>query len=265
MDIRLPSPRCEDCLCRSLRGQEGRSRHYPGIVDAVLTFEELTQWFTAEKITLEDTPDETAGGRARIFPTTGGILKSMNCDLADYTYLSVDGAENVISALRDIEQGNLHHCFIEMSMCPGSCVGGPVMEKYHRSPVRDYASVARYTRIDDFAVKQPTPADLTKPILPISTGSVKPSEAELNEILRRMGKNTARSRTQLVVPAATIPAAEKAAAIYAGKGRTSVLCLPFLMAKSREFSDTTSTTPPTGFLCSRKSWRCSRPTGLRCA
>lgn len=131
-------------------------------------------------------------------------------------------------------------------MCPGSCVGGPVMEKYHRSPVRDYASVARYTRIDDFAVKQPTPADLTKPILPISTGSVKPSEAELNEILRRMGKNTPDQELNCG-SCGYNTCREKAAAIYAGKADVS-MCLPFLMARAENFSDTIINNTPNGIL-----------------
>ena len=71
---------------------------------------------------------------ARFFPTTGGILKTMQNKYApDYTYLAVDGVENCIAALNDIEErATLQHCFIEMSACAGSCIGGPVMEKYHR-------------------------------------------------------------------------------------------------------------------------------------
>lgn len=31
-----------------------------------------------------------------------------------------------------------------MSACPGSCIGGPAMEKNHRAPVRDYITVRRF-------------------------------------------------------------------------------------------------------------------------
>ena len=51
-----------------------------------------------------------------------------------------------MAALKDIENGNIHNCFIEMSACVGSCIGGPVMEKYHRSPVKDYTAVADLRR-----------------------------------------------------------------------------------------------------------------------
>ena len=47
------------------------------IVDAVLTFEELTSWMKAEGIEPEQEIDVTAESRARFFPTTGGVLKTM--------------------------------------------------------------------------------------------------------------------------------------------------------------------------------------------
>lgn len=77
----------------------------------------------------------------------------MECAAKEYSYIAVDGAENCIAALRDIEKGNVHKCFIEMSMCAGSCIGGPVMEKYHRTPVRDYIRVSSYAGKEDFAAE----------------------------------------------------------------------------------------------------------------
>lgn len=77
----------------------------------------------------------------------------MECAAEEYSYIAVDGAENCIAALRDIEKGNVHKCFIEMSMCAGSCIGGPVMEKYHRTPVRDYIRVSNYAGKADLRPK----------------------------------------------------------------------------------------------------------------
>lgn len=118
------------CVAKKDEAAEGE------LVDAVLTFEELTEWLKAEGIELGQETDTLEESRSRWFPTTGGILKSMECDQPEYTYMAIDGMENCIAALKDIEQGKLRRCFIEMSACSGSCIGGPVMEKYHRSPVR---------------------------------------------------------------------------------------------------------------------------------
>mgnify|MGYP005878933631 CR=1 FL=1 len=38
----------------------------------------------------------------------------------------IDGVDNCIAVLRDIESGRIHKCFIEMSACVGSCIGGSV-------------------------------------------------------------------------------------------------------------------------------------------
>ena len=112
--------------------KKDEAEHYKGIVDAVLTFEELTEWLNSENIELEKEKDNDVFSRARFFPTTGGILKTMELDNSEFTYLALDGVENCIDALKDIENGKIHKCFIEMSACVGSCIGGPVMEKYHR-------------------------------------------------------------------------------------------------------------------------------------
>ena len=112
-----------------------------GEVNAVLTFDELTEWLNQENITVQPASELKKGGRARLFPTAGGILRCMEKPNAGYTYMAVDGAQNCLEVLEDLLHGGLHHCFIEMSVCTGSCVGGPVMEKFHRSPVRDYQAV----------------------------------------------------------------------------------------------------------------------------
>ena len=107
-----------------------------GVVDAVITFKELATMLREAGITVDSVPDSSEQSKARLFPTVGGILKTMNCSEKSYTYLAVDGVENCKSALEDIKSGSVHHCFIEMSACAGSCIGGPVMEKYRNSPVR---------------------------------------------------------------------------------------------------------------------------------
>ena len=138
-----------------------------GEVDAVLTFDELTEWLNQENITVQPASELKKGGRARLFPTAGGILRCMEKPNAGYTYMAVDGAQNCLEVLEDLLHGGLHHCFIEMSVCTGSCVGGPVMEKFHRSPVRDYQAVDRVTGQRDFDLPQPSSAQLSQKRLPL--------------------------------------------------------------------------------------------------
>lgn len=226
--------------------KKDEAEHYTGIVDAVLTYEELTKWLEAEHITPEPDMDETEESRARFFPTTGGILKTMAQNAPGYTYVAIDGVENCMAALRDIESGKVHKCFIEMSACIGSCVGGPVMEKYHRAPIADYTAVAHYTGKKDFNVTQPDSEEIRKIFEPIELRYGTPSDAEIAEILKKMGKN--RPEDELNCGSCGYNTCrEKAIAIYHGKAEIS-MCLPYLKDKAESFSDCIVNNTPNGLI-----------------
>ena len=216
--------------------KKDEAEHYSGIVDAVLTFEELTAWFNESGIELKREMDSDIQSRARFFPTTGGILKTMKTDEPGYTYLALDGVENCIAALKDIESGKIHKCFIEMSACVGSCVGGPVMEKYHRMPVHDYMAIANFAGEKDFDVKQPESYNLKKEFEFIERKLQAPTKQEITEILRQMGKM--KPSDELNCGSCGYDSCrEKAIAIYQGKAEIS-MCLPYLKDKAESFSET---------------------------
>ncbi|MBR3740662.1 MAG: 4Fe-4S binding protein [Clostridia bacterium] len=226
--------------------KKDEAEHYAGTVDAVLTFEELTNWLKAEGIELKREKQAEPESLARFFPTTGGILKTMAQDAPGYTYLAIDGIENCMAALRDIEQGKIHRCFIEMSSCTGSCVGGPVMEKYHRSPIRDYLAVSQYAGERDFPVAQPAALTLRKQFDPIEQRANLPSETELRDILREMGKFKP-SQELNCGSCGYNTCREKAVAIYQGKAEIS-MCLPYLMEKAENMTDAIARNSPNGII-----------------
>ncbi len=247
MDIKKRFPKAKTVFIGPCVAKKDEAEHYEGIVDAVLTFEELTNWLKEENIELKTDMDSNEESRARFFPTTGGILKTMAQDAPGYTYMALDGIDNCVDALKDIESGKIHKCFIEMSACVGSCIGGPVMEKYHRSaPIKDFITIANYAGGKDFDVVQPDNMELKKQFTYIEHRLAKPSETEIYNVLRQMGKfkpsdelncgscgyNTCR---------------EKAIAICQGKAEIS-MCLPFLKDKAESFSDTIVKNTPNGLI-----------------
>ncbi len=247
MDIKKRHPDAKTVFVGPCVAKKDEAEHYEGIVDAVLTFEELTNWLKSENIELEPEKDNDDFSRARFFPTTGGVLKTMAQDAPGYTYIALDGVENCVAALKDIESGKVHKCFIEMSACVGSCMGGPVMEKYHHTEtIKDYITIANYAGKKDFEVSQPKAIELKKQFEYIEHRYPQPTEAEINVVLRQMGKfkpahelncgscgyNTCR---------------EKAAAICQGKAEIS-MCLPFLKDKAESFSDTIVNSSPNGLI-----------------
>ena len=218
--------------------------YYGDIVDAVLTYEELTRWLKEKNIEIEKDLDDYEASRARFFPTTGGILKTMAERIPGYTYMAIDGVENVKAALKDIENGNVHKCFIEMSACEGSCVSGPVMEKYHRSPVKDYMAVASYAGSKDFVVEQPDSMELKKHFTPIERINQTPLEYDINRVLREMGK--VKKEDELNCGSCGYDTCrEKAIAILQGKAEIS-MCLPYLKEKAESFSDCIVNNTPNG-------------------
>ena len=225
--------------------KKDEAEYYDGIVDAVLTFEELTLMLKAENIELEKELDEDENTKARFFPTTGGVLKTMSQEESRYSYVAIDGVENCIAVLNDIKAGKIHNCFIEMSACLGSCVGGPVMEKYHHlSSVTDYIRVANYAGNKDFKVLQPESAELQKGFEFIEQRNPRPSEIEINNILRQMGKFKP-SQELNCGSCGYNTCREKAIAICQGKAEIS-MCLPFLKDKAESFSDNIVKNTPNG-------------------
>lgn len=245
-DLKRRHPGAKTVFIGPCVAKKDEAQHYEGIVDAVLTFEELTQWLNQEGVVLEKETDSQEESRARFFPTTGGILKTMKLDAPSYNYMAIDGVENCISALKDIENGNIHHAFIEMSSCVGSCVGGPVMEKYHPSPVREYLSVAEYAGDKDFVVAQPDSHELRKHFSLIERENKMPSEAEINAALRQMGKLSKRDELNCG-SCGYNTCREKAIAICQGKAEAS-MCLPYLQKKAEGFSDRIVNNTPNGII-----------------
>ncbi len=246
LDIKRRYPNAKTVFIGPCVAKKDEAEHYEGIVDSVLTFEELTNWLKSENIELEPEMDENEHSRARFFPTNGGILKTMAKSAKKYTYMSIDGTDNCIAALKDIESGEIHNCFIEMSACVGSCVGGPVMEKYHRMPIRDYAAVAKYAGEKDFEVTQPDKMELKKHFEFIEHKLQTPSDYEINEILRQMGKMKPSDELNCG-SCGYNTCREKAIAIYQGKAEIS-MCLPYLKDKAESFSDNIVNNTPNGII-----------------
>lgn len=246
-DIKARIPNAKTVFIGPCVAKKDEAEYYEGIVDAVLTYEELDKMLSDGGITLEVGIDGNEKSRARFFPTTGGVLKTMAQDAEGYTYIALDGVENCMAALADVEAGNIHKCFIEMSACVGSCVNGPVMRKNHTTtPVLDYMKVANYAGERDFDVDQPQPEFLKKNFSSIAHKIPTPSESEIMSVLRQMGKY--RPSDELNCGSCGYNTCrDKAIAIIQGKAELS-MCLPYLKDKAESFSDIIVKNTPNGLI-----------------
>lgn len=239
MEIKKAHPNAKTVFIGPCISKKSEAEQYKGIVDVVLTFEELSQWMLDEGIEpqteSEISEDSNDNSRARLFPTSGGILRTMDCNNKDYAYLEVDGIENCINALKDIVEGSLTNCFIEMSSCIGSCIGGPGMDKGKISPIRDYMKVNRYAGKNDYIVPPRTIEELKKDIQYIGINRQMPGSKAIEEILHQMGKTKPEDELNCG-SCGYNTCREKAVAVLFGKANLK-MCLPFLKEKAESFSD----------------------------
>ena len=153
--LKQEHPGCKTVFIGPCISKKDEAERYMEDVDAVMTFDELEAWFNEEKIVIPKDFEACEMSKTRLFPKAGGILKTMAKDQPEYVYLSVDGTEQCMAYLEDIRHGNIHHCFIEMSACKGSCIGGPLMIKRKEKILERNLQIERYAGEKDFVVAQP--------------------------------------------------------------------------------------------------------------
>lgn len=231
--------------CISKKAEAAR---YPDDVDCALTFEELDAWFAEAGIDPAASPGpprKDERGKARLFPIAGGILRTMDKKNSEYDYIAVDGMENCIAALKDIAAGDIDHCFVEMSACSGSCIGGPAMSR-EAGIIRGTSKINAYARPNDFVVSPISEEGLTRQ-LQFNVGSqAKFSESAIVEVLRKIGKTQPEDELNCG-SCGYDTCREKAVAVLSGKANLE-MCLPYLMKKAQSFSDTIIKNTPNGIV-----------------
>ena len=220
----------------------------PEFVDAVLTFEELEDWFDQEEMTIADklTSSYEEKTKARLFPTCGGVLATMECKNKDFEYIAIDGIDECKDVLQDIIDGNIHKCFIEMSACYGSCINGPLVQKRKHSIVNNKIAIKNNAGKLDFDGYVLKTNDVLKEYDRIFVRHAVPSEEQITRTLIDMGKES--KETQLNCGSCGYSTCrEKAIAIIQGKA-VKEMCLPFLMEKAQSFSDKIVSNTPDGLM-----------------
>lgn len=210
---------------------------YPGHVDCVLTFLELKKLLSEKGIEVKADKDplRIEKSKARLFPLEGGILKTMEKKAPEYAYLAISGTDEIMSALKDIENGKVHRAFIEMSTCHGSCINGPAINKGEVNALRAYIDTERSAGRKDFEVEKTAIKDLSLEYKGFKKAEIVHSEEDIKRVLRKIGKHT--RKDELNCASCGYPTCRaKAIAVLEGKASLE-MCLPYLMEKAKSFSD----------------------------
>jgi iron only hydrogenase large subunit-like protein/uncharacterized Fe-S cluster-containing protein len=263
MDLKRRYPGARIVFIGPCISKKDEAERYMGPVDKTLTFRELSRWLEQKHISLDKNSQEKAETRAaqstkdsergltRLFPAAGGILRTMVRENPRYAYFFVDGIDNCISSIEDLVRGKprlpeqpLEKCFIEMSACTGSCLGGPVMSA--PTPVRDYITISRYAGKKDFEVPSYSLKELNKKFVPLPLRRIHLGTGAIEEVLRKLGKT--KPEHELNCGSCGYNSCrDKARAVLEGKA-TLTMCLPYLKERAESFSDNIITNTPNGII-----------------
>ncbi|MFW6319593.1 MAG: [Fe-Fe] hydrogenase large subunit C-terminal domain-containing protein [Bacillota bacterium] len=216
-------------------------------VDAVLSFEDIKQWFDEASCQYKkDNGKSKAIGRTNSFPTAGGIIKSFTQFEDTIHYLAVDGMESCIDALNDIQDGVIDNCFIEMSACKGSCVGGPLRNRKQNTPVKSLININTHITETDYHVEPTSLSEVTPVFDNLAKHHPAIQDYEIESILNQMGKTTDSDHLNCG-SCGYKTCYDKAVAIARGKADLT-MCLPYLKDKAESFSDHIVEHSPNGVL-----------------
>ncbi|MEG2540531.1 MAG: [Fe-Fe] hydrogenase large subunit C-terminal domain-containing protein [Clostridia bacterium] len=168
-----------------------------GIIDAVLTFEDLEQLFLKRGISLNQIAQLEIGAnneeinRAKYYPISRGIIKSFSSLPGNYEYVAVDGVKRCFEVLEDID--SLSNMFIEVNCCEYSCINGPCSLKRQGKALKSNEEIRKYVARDlsrnIYSKKLNTKViDLAEGHPKIRLNEIVPNERTINQILAKTGK-----------------------------------------------------------------------------
>jgi len=224
--------------------EECKDLQNEGIVDAVITFEELEKWFAEEGIVFEsDDADEIRGiknSSARFYPAPGGIIKTLGTEeKKNYKCISIDGVDRCIEILESIKSGEVDNYFIEMNACPGGCLRGPCIKTirggFLEARDRLIKYVKRSIKDDDGEIVQDAKVSLTKKFVDKSKSYKIPDEKTIQNILNNIGKYS-KDKELNCGACGYSTCREKAIAVYNNKAEL-YMCLPYMRARAESISN----------------------------
>ena len=119
-----------------------------GIIDAVLTYEDLKGLFEKNKINLTQTAKLSVSNKgvgenkAKFFPISRGIIKSFDELPLGYEYVAIDGVQKCMDILESVD--TLSGMFLELNACDYACVKGPCSLTSAEGAIKANADIRKY-------------------------------------------------------------------------------------------------------------------------
>ena len=227
-----------------------------GIIDGVLTFDDMQELFAEKNIVLDEIINislENKRGTAclsKVYPISHGILKSFPELPKGYDYMAVDGPDRCVDALQNIE--SLENVFLEMNICKDGCVNGPcsLSVNIKGGSIKATSDVIKYYKNDIMTLAphqyEEHGIDLNKQYPRIRNNSMPPPEREIRAILAKIGKHTAEDELNCSA-CGYDTCRDKAWAVYNGYSDVEI-CLPFMRERAESLSYEIIQNSPNGII-----------------
>ncbi len=228
--------------CIAKKDEAERDARTRGCIDAVINFTELEEWMEERGIQFEECEDAAFANPDpkvnQLYPVENGTIRSviergMN---PKYQHLCVTGIKNCREVFHSIKMGRIHNCIIEVLICEGGCVNGPVVDKnrgFRFKATLDIESNALHEAPD--LPKLSENVSLEKHFTPNVHRDKMPSEEEIQAILKAIGHY--KVSTQFNCGACGyFTCRDKAIAIYQGKADPE-MCLLNSYEKAKSLSN----------------------------
>lgn len=212
-----------------------------GAVDAILTFEELIPWLAFEGIKIKDCEEKPLGNPDpevnRLYPVSGGIVKSVLAESEDDNYrkVYVDGMDACMELFESMEKDEIEGCFVEVNICEGGCVKGPASHNWNRSFLKSKLSVEKQVPHKNAAHLDYREIPMDKEFFDHRVTEPVPTEDEIRKILRKTGKYT--KEDELNCGACGYSSCRaKAEAVFQKKAEVG-MCMPYAIAQAESMSN----------------------------
>ncbi|GAB4182004.1 MAG: [Fe-Fe] hydrogenase large subunit C-terminal domain-containing protein [Calditrichia bacterium] len=234
--------------------KESERPEFSDLINCVLTFEELMQWFEEDQIDLksceESDFDDKAESTSRYFPVPTGLERVLTeeADGAHIPVEAVHGATNVKDFCQYMKSAPEESGLGEVLWCSHGCIGGPATgTKLNpftgKHTVKAYSesqknSSEQHNLINNFPKLQFRTSD--------DTCQSEYTEKEINSILIQMGKNEAKDELNCGACGYN-SCRDKAVAILEGMAQTE-MCIPYMRSLAEQRSDKIIETSPNGIV-----------------
>lgn len=222
-----------------------------GLVDAVITFEELENWMASEGLfDNNDFSDEIKASKdmtARIYPVPGGILKTIDAKYKKkYKCVSIDGVDRCMKILDSMKEEGIENYFLEMNSCSGGCIGGPCMRHVKGGFLEARERLVEYFRkspgSSGISLNVSSKINFGKKFIDKSRKYDIPTEATIQGILNSIGKFSKDQELNCGV-CGYQTCREKAIAVYNNKAQLH-MCLPYMRERAESISNLIINTTP---------------------